>query len=117
MDKIALILTIIGGLNWGSIGMFRFDAVAWLFGGQTATVSRVIYTLVGREPLQNLTAPRFVCVQYVQKGVCVLGIVMKIKFALPFFKNPPIIRLKTVYCIQCTLLRNFHLRGHMKNEC
>lgn len=47
MDKIALILTIIGGLNWGSIGMFRFDAVAWLFGGQTATVSRVIYTLVG----------------------------------------------------------------------
>ncbi len=47
MDKIALILTIIGGLNWGSIGMFRLDAVAWLFGGQTATVSRVIYTLVG----------------------------------------------------------------------
>ena len=47
MDKIALILTIIGGLNWGSIGMFRFDAVAWMFGGQTATVSRVIYTLVG----------------------------------------------------------------------
>ena len=47
MDKIALILTIIGGLNWGSIGIFRFDVVAWLFGGQTATVSRVIYTLVG----------------------------------------------------------------------
>ncbi|MGI6028976.1 MAG: DUF378 domain-containing protein [Candidatus Heteroscillospira sp.] len=47
MDKIALILTIIGGLNWGSIGLFRFDVVAWLFGGQTATVSRVIYTLVG----------------------------------------------------------------------
>ena len=33
--------------NWGSIGLFRFDLVAWLFGGQTATVSRVIYTLVG----------------------------------------------------------------------
>ena len=47
MDKIALILTIIGGLNWGSIGLFRFDLVAWLFGGQTATVSRVVYTLVG----------------------------------------------------------------------
>ena len=47
MDKIALILTIIGGLNWGSIGIFRFDLVAWLFGGQTATVSRVVYTLVG----------------------------------------------------------------------
>lgn len=47
MDKIALILTIIGGLNWGSIGIFRFDLAAWLFGGQTATVSRVVYTLVG----------------------------------------------------------------------
>ncbi len=47
MDKIALILAIIGGLNWGSIGIFRFDLVAWLFGGQTATVSRIIYTLVG----------------------------------------------------------------------
>ena len=47
IDKIALILLIIGGLNWGSIGLFRFDLVAYLFGGQTATVSRVIYTLVG----------------------------------------------------------------------
>ena len=47
MDRIALVLAIIGGLNWGSIGLFRFDIVAWLFGGQTATVSRVVYTLVG----------------------------------------------------------------------
>ena len=47
IDKIALILLIVGGLNWGSIGLFGFDAVAWLFGGQTATVSRVVYTLVG----------------------------------------------------------------------
>lgn len=47
MDRIALALAIIGGLNWGLIGLFRFDLVAWLFGGQTATVSRVIYTLVG----------------------------------------------------------------------
>ncbi len=47
MDRIALLLTVIGGLNWGSIGLFRFDLVAWLFGGQTATVSRVVYTLVG----------------------------------------------------------------------
>ena len=47
MDRIALILTIIGGVNWGCVGLFRFDLVAWLFGGQTATVSRVIYTLVG----------------------------------------------------------------------
>lgn len=47
IDRIALILTIIGGINWGSIGLFKFDIVAWICGGQTATVSRVIYTLVG----------------------------------------------------------------------
>lgn len=47
MDKIALMLVIIGGINWGSVGIFRFDIVAWIFGGQTATVSRVVYTLVG----------------------------------------------------------------------
>ena len=51
MDRIALVLAIIGGINWGSIGLFRFDLVAWLFGGQTATVSRVIYTLVGLSAL------------------------------------------------------------------
>lgn len=47
LDRIALALAIIGGLNWGSIGLFRFDLVAWLCGGQTALISRVIYTLVG----------------------------------------------------------------------
>ena len=47
LDKIALILAIVGGLNWGSIGIFRFDIVAALFGGQDSVVSRVIYTLVG----------------------------------------------------------------------
>lgn len=46
LDKLALVLTIIGGLNWGSIGLFRFDIVAWLFGGQTALISRIVYTLV-----------------------------------------------------------------------
>ena len=46
MDRIALILAIIGGINWGLVGLFRFDLVAYIFGGQTATVSRVIYTLV-----------------------------------------------------------------------
>ncbi len=46
MDRIALILLIIGGLNWGLVGIFKFDLVAYLFGGQTASVSRVVYTLV-----------------------------------------------------------------------
>ena len=45
-DKIALTLVIIGALNWGSIGIFSFDIVAWIFGGQGAVISRIIYTLV-----------------------------------------------------------------------
>jgi uncharacterized protein len=47
VDRIALILTIIGALNWGSIGIFKYDIVAALFGGQASSVSRIIYTLVG----------------------------------------------------------------------
>mgnify|MGYP005764471709 FL=1 len=47
LDTIALILVIIGGLNWGSIGIFQFDIVAWLFGGQSALISRIVYILVG----------------------------------------------------------------------
>ena len=47
LDKIALTLAIIGGFNWGSIGLFRFDIVAWIFGGQASLLSRIIYTLVG----------------------------------------------------------------------
>ena len=46
IDKIALVLTIVGALNWGSIGLFSFDLVAWLCGGQTALLSRVIYTVI-----------------------------------------------------------------------
>lgn len=46
MDIIALILVIIGALNWGGIGLFQFDLVAWIFGGQSGPISRVIYTLV-----------------------------------------------------------------------
>lgn len=47
LDRIALILSIIGALNWGSIGLFQFDLVAWLFGGQDNIVSRIIFALVG----------------------------------------------------------------------
>lgn len=46
LDRIALILSIIGALNWGSIGFFQFDAVAFLFGGQDNVLSRIIYCLV-----------------------------------------------------------------------
>ncbi|AKL95166.1 putative protein DUF378 [Clostridium aceticum] len=47
MDRLALILVIIGALNWGLIGLFQFDLVASLFGGQGTLLSRAIYTLVG----------------------------------------------------------------------
>ncbi len=47
LDRIALILSIIGGLNWGLVGIFQFDLVAWLGGGQTGVISRIIYILVG----------------------------------------------------------------------
>jgi uncharacterized membrane protein YuzA (DUF378 family) len=47
VDKIMLTLAIIGALNWGCVGIFKFDVVAWLCGGQTSALSRVIFTLVG----------------------------------------------------------------------
>ena len=47
LDRIALALIVIGGINWGLIGIFQFDLVAWIFGGQDAILSRIIYTLVG----------------------------------------------------------------------
>lgn len=47
MDTLTLILSIIGCANWGLVGLFQFDLVAWLFGGESSLLSRVIYTLVG----------------------------------------------------------------------
>lgn len=46
IDRIALILTVIGALNWGSIGVFGFDVVAWICGGQMSVLSRIVYTIV-----------------------------------------------------------------------
>ncbi len=55
MDTLALLLSIIGSLNWGLIGLFKFDLVAWLFGGQTAVLSRIIYAIVGIAGLWCIT--------------------------------------------------------------
>ena len=55
LDKIALILAIVGGLNWGSIGLFGFDLVAALFGGSGSLVSRIVYSLVGVAALWCVT--------------------------------------------------------------
>ena len=47
MDRLSLLLVIIGAINWGLVGLFQFDLVAYICGGQAAVVSRVIYTIVG----------------------------------------------------------------------
>lgn len=47
MNKVALILAIIGGLNWGLVALFQFDLVVWLFGSASALGSRIIYGLIG----------------------------------------------------------------------
>src|SRR5690554_2609085 len=54
ISRIALVLLIVGGLNWGLIGFFQFDLVATLFGGQNAFLSRVVYGLVGLSALACL---------------------------------------------------------------
>ena len=55
MHKIQLILTIVGGLNWGLVALFRFDLVAWLFGSSAALGSRIIYGLIGLSALWCVT--------------------------------------------------------------
>lgn len=47
LDKLSLVLVIVGAINWALIGIFQFDLVAYIFGGQSAMLSRIIYTLVG----------------------------------------------------------------------
>lgn len=54
INVITLVLLIVGGLNWGLVGLFQFDLVAALFGGQDALLSRVVYTLVGLSALWQL---------------------------------------------------------------
>ena len=55
MDNLALVLVIIGALNWGSIGIFGFDAVGWLFGGQASIISRIIFAVVGLAGLWSIS--------------------------------------------------------------
>jgi uncharacterized membrane protein YuzA (DUF378 family) len=55
MDKLSLVLVIIGAINWGLIALFKFDLVASLFGGQNAFLSRIVYGLVGLAGLYCIT--------------------------------------------------------------
>ena len=47
LDTVSLLLVIVGAVNWLLVGVFQFDLVSWLFGGQGAIISRIVYTLVG----------------------------------------------------------------------
>lgn len=47
MDRLSLLLVIVGAVNWGLVGLFQFDLIAFLFGGQASLISRVLYTIVG----------------------------------------------------------------------
>jgi uncharacterized membrane protein YuzA (DUF378 family) len=53
--RIALVLVILGALNWGMVGFFKFDLIATIFGGQEAIVSRIVYALVGLSGLYTIT--------------------------------------------------------------
>lgn len=55
MDRLSLVLVIIGAINWGLIGLFQFDLIAFLFGGQMALISRVLYTIVGAAGLWSIS--------------------------------------------------------------
>lgn len=55
LDRIATILVIIGALNWGGVGLFRFDLVSWVFGGQDALWARLVYGLVALAGLWCIT--------------------------------------------------------------
>ena len=55
LDTISLLLVIIGAINWLLVGVFQFDLVAWIFGGQGAIISRIIYTLVGAAGLWSIS--------------------------------------------------------------
>lgn len=51
LDRIALALTVIGGINWGLVGLFQFDFVGWLMGGSSSIWSRIVFTVVGAAAL------------------------------------------------------------------
>ena len=55
MDRLALVLVIIGAINWLLVGLFQFDLVAWIFGGQATVLARIIYSIVGIAGLWSIS--------------------------------------------------------------
>ncbi len=54
IQKVALVLVIVGALNWGLVGLFKFDLVAFVFGSATSIFSRIIYSLIGLAGIMNI---------------------------------------------------------------
>ncbi len=54
VQKIALVLVIVGALNWGLVGLFEFDLVAFIFGSSTSILSRILYSLIGLAGIMNI---------------------------------------------------------------
>ena len=55
LDRLALIILIVGGLNWGSVGLFNFDLVSFIFGGSNEILTRVVFMLVGLAAVWSIT--------------------------------------------------------------
>ena len=55
LDTISLLLVIVGAINWLLVGVFQFDLVAWLVGGQGAVISRILYTIIGAAGLWSIS--------------------------------------------------------------
>lgn len=55
LDRLALVIVVIGALNWLLVGLFQYDLVAALFGGQTSFLSRIIYSIVGLAGLYSIS--------------------------------------------------------------
>ncbi len=55
IDRIALFLLVVGGLNWGLVGLFEFDLVAWICGGSESVISRIVYVLVALSALWSVS--------------------------------------------------------------
>lgn len=54
-DVLAALLLVVGGLNWGLVGLFQFDLVAAIFGGQSALIARLVYIVVGVSAVYQMT--------------------------------------------------------------
>lgn len=55
MDRLSLLLVIVGAINWGLVGLFQFDLIAFLFGGQASLIARVLYTIVGAAGIWSIS--------------------------------------------------------------